>query len=56
MAIKAYNDAIEVADTTSVDCDYWNLSRLYGQLSVFYFELFMPREMLSALNFFMTMH
>ena len=52
MAIKAYNDAIEVADTTSVDCDYWNLSRLYGQLSVFYFELFMPREMLSALNFF----
>ena len=51
-AMRAYHHAIEAADTTSVECDYWNLCRVYAQLSMLYNELNMPREMLSVLDLF----
>lgn len=37
MAIHYYQEAVERADTTATDCDYRQLSRVYGQMSsVFY--------------------
>ena len=32
-ALDAYHDAIDYADTTSVDCDYATLSRVHGQMA-----------------------
>ncbi len=39
MALKCFHDAIECADTTSKDCDFAQLSRVYGQMGgVFYYQ------------------
>lgn len=32
MALKCFQDAAAMADTTDADCDYWQLSRVYGQM------------------------
>ena len=37
MALKYYQQAIECADTTSSDCDYAQLCRVYGQMSELYY-------------------
>ena len=37
MALKYYQQAIECADTTSPDCDYAQLCRVYGQMSELYY-------------------
>ena len=39
MALKCYQDAVEQADTTDKDCDYKQLSRVYGQMAdIFYYQ------------------
>ena len=39
MALSSYHTAIERADTTAYDCDYRQLSRVYGQMSnIFYMQ------------------
>ncbi|MDO5524632.1 MAG: hypothetical protein Q4F85_00915 [Prevotella sp.] len=39
MALKCFQDAVAMADTTAKDCDYWQLSRVYGQISnIFYHQ------------------
>ncbi len=50
MAQKAFHDAAEKADTFSSDCDYWNLCRLYFQLSDLHYQSMLPKEMLNTLN------
>ena len=50
MAQKAFLDAAEKADTSAADCDYWNLCRVYFQLSNLHYISMLPKEMLSALN------
>ena len=50
MAQKAFHDAAEKADTSSSDCDYWNLCRLYFQLSDLHYQSMLPKEMLNTLN------
>lgn len=50
MAQKAYYDATEKADTSSVDCDFWNLCRIYFQLSDLYYQSMLPKQMLNTLN------
>jgi uncharacterized protein HemY len=43
MALQSFQDAINDADTTSKDCDYYTLCRVYAQASdVFDFQL-MPK-------------
>ena len=37
MALKYYQQAIECADTTDADCDFGQLSRVYGQMSELYY-------------------
>jgi hypothetical protein len=36
MALQCYHDAVECADTTNTECDYNQLSRVYGQLGYLY--------------------
>ena len=39
MALKCYQEATERADTTATDCDYKQLSRVYGQMAdIFYYQ------------------
>ncbi len=33
-ALEAYHDAIDRADTTAADCDYYTLCRVYSQMAV----------------------
>ncbi len=42
-AIKYYNDAVSYADTTSMQCDYRTLSRIYGQMASVYHSQRVPR-------------
>ena len=39
MALQCYQEALDCADTTATDCDYAQLSRVYGQMAeVFYHQ------------------
>lgn len=49
-AMRCYQEAVSCADTTSVDCDWWNLSRICFQLAAEYYESYMPEEMLDVLR------
>ncbi|MBO4607380.1 MAG: hypothetical protein J5682_05725, partial [Prevotella sp.] len=49
-AIRAFLDASAAVDTLSADCDWWNLTRVYMQLAQEYYDTYLPRELLSALE------
>lgn len=38
MALKCFQDAAAMADTTDADCDYWQLSRVYGQMGTVFWQ------------------
>ena len=38
MALKCYQEATELADTTADDCDYKQLSRVYGQMAQIFYQ------------------
>ena len=38
MALQYYQQAVDHADTTSADCNYKQLSRVYGQMGVIYYQ------------------
>ena len=47
MALQCYQDAAERADTTAADCDYKQLSRVYGQMAdIFYQQGLYRQEMI----------
>ena len=46
MALNSFQAAIEKADTSASDCDYRQLSRVYGQMSdIFYYQGLYTQEM-----------
>ncbi|MBR1556296.1 MAG: hypothetical protein IJ647_00835 [Prevotella sp.] len=47
-ALKYYRDAISFSDTTKADCDYKNLSRIYGQIATLFNTQRSPRLELNA--------
>lgn len=49
MAIEVFQDAVESADTTAADCDWWNLTRIYMHLAEEYYKAYLPHELLSTL-------
>lgn len=49
MALEYYNKATEQADTTSQDCDYATLCRIYGQMGILFEKQFLPYQELGAL-------
>lgn len=38
MALKCYQDAVAKADTTAMDCDYGQLSKVYGQMGTIFWQ------------------
>jgi len=50
MALEAYHNAAECADTTSADCDYSLLMKVHGQSANLFLEQSMPNEMLEELQ------
>lgn len=49
-ALEIYNEAADCADTTSADCDFSKLSRVYAQIADIYHRQFQPRTELEYLR------
>lgn len=49
-AIDCYQEAIACADTTQVDCDYFSLVAIYGQMSKLFQNQFLPDDEITALK------
>ena len=49
-ALEMYNEAADCADTTSADCDFAKLSRVYAQTAVIYNDQVQPRTQLENLR------
>lgn len=47
-SLSCYNDAVEKVDTTSSDCDYKLLTRVYEQQGALFLSQSMPQNALSA--------
>lgn len=47
-ALDAFHDAIDAADTTSANCNFRQLSRVYGQMAELFKQQFLWNEMLAA--------
>ena len=47
MALECYQNAIDCADTLSEDCDYPQLSRVYGQMAFIFYQQGLYRQMLT---------
>ena len=50
MALKYFQIASERADTTATDCDYAQLSRVYGQMSSVFYQQNLMRQSLEKAN------
>ena len=46
-ALECYHDAIDCADTTSKDCDFAQLSRVYGQMAKIHCDQGLYRQQLN---------
>ena len=46
MALQCYQEAIDCTDTTAQDCDYKQLSRVYGQMAQIFYEQGLYRQQL----------
>ncbi len=51
MALECYHDAIDCADTTAKDCDYAQLSRVYGQMAKIFCDQGLFRQQLYLTKF-----
>ena len=49
-ALETYNEAINCADTTSSDCDFAKLSRVYAQKAAVYYDQVQARSQLESLR------
>ena len=50
MALEYYNKATEQADTTSADCDYGTLYRVYSQMGFLFSKQYLPYQELNAFD------
>ncbi len=50
MALQCYQDALDCADTLSTDCDYAQLSRIFGQMALLFYEQGLYRQQLNYNN------
>ena len=48
-AIDCYQEAVNCADTTTADCDYYLLSRIFCQKAELFYQQMLPNEMLEEL-------
>ena len=50
MALECYQTAVSKADTTAKDCDYLQMSRVYGQMAELYYDKRVPQYCLNAVK------
>ncbi len=50
MALRCYQDAIECADTMAVDCDFYTLCSIYGQMALIFNDQHLPKEAIESLK------
>ena len=50
LALESYHNAADCADTTSADCDYRQLIRIYSQMSTLFYDQMLPFEMMEQLE------
>lgn len=48
LALEYYQKAVECADTTAEDCDFYNLASVYGQMAVLFKSQFLADKALEA--------
>ena len=51
MALQCYQQAADCADTTANDCDYAQLSRVYGQMGEIFYDQSLYRQQLNNFQF-----
>ena len=51
MALQCYQDAADCADTTTADCDYAQLARVYGQMAQVFYSQGLYQEQLQKTKF-----
>ena len=49
-ALDCYQQAIEQADTTAKECDFYTLAAVYGQMAELFHALFLPDDEIAALK------
>ncbi|MBO5185703.1 MAG: hypothetical protein J6B91_01445 [Prevotella sp.] len=49
-ALECYRNAVEMADTTSADCDYYTLCRVHGQMAYLFHEYSSPEYEIEELR------
>lgn len=49
-ALQYYREAVRFSDTTEVNCDYKNLSRIYGQIATLFHKQHSPRLELESMK------
>lgn len=50
LALEYYHKAIELADTTAVDCNYGTLCRIYSQMGFLFDKQYLPYQVLEAFS------
>lgn len=48
LALESYQNAVDCVDTTSADCDFYNLASVYGQMAEMYRKQFLAENALDA--------
>ena len=56
MALQCYQDAANCADTTSSDCEYAQLARVYAQMAQIFYEQGLYREQLRNMHGLVKTH
>ena len=51
LALQCYHEAVDCADTTAADCDFAQLSRVYGQMGEIFYDQSLYKQQLHYLNF-----
>ena len=50
MALRCYQEAVDCADTTAMDCDFYTLCSIYGQMAMVFNDQHLPKEAIECLE------
>ena len=51
IALESYQDAVNCADTTKLDCDYIQLAKVHSQMANLFYQQMLPYNLLEELEF-----
>lgn len=50
MALQCYQEAVESADTTAMDCDFYTMCSIYGQMAMVFNNQHLPMEAIESME------